>query len=383
MQNMPRPCAREFTSMTLANVDDRMLIFVYGGIASSIMDDIFYFDFKKLEWTQLELQDSAQNDDIIRVDDTLARFGHTCINYKDNLIFFGGGKATNTAIKMRETLSSVSCLNLKKKTIIKLHSITEHPRGRRNHTACLVNRNMVIMGGIDSKNEYLKDIWSYSFDYSKWNKYTVSKKNDIFPFGIAYHQAVSVIRANKKYLGLGIDVRLDDEYADLIEDKDDLVDDGIYMFGGKNHEDLLEPNLYILKVDKVKLEWTTQSTVGTLPCSRFNHIMKCLPNISCLTIFGGQNFDGEPYLNDVFQLSLRKKFWVKIKVTGEGLLHRSSAVASYHGNRLFIFGGINNEGYCSTELEIVDFDQNKTSKYNDMDINQRQSFLDQNLDGYD
>jgi len=85
----------------------------------------------------------------------------------------------------------------------------------------------------------------------------MSKKNDIIPHGIAYHQAVGVIKSGKKYLGLGLDARLDDDYAQLIEDKDDLISDGIYLFGGKNFQDLVQPILYILKLDKPKLEWDT------------------------------------------------------------------------------------------------------------------------------
>ena len=369
LTTMPRPSAREFTSITQANVDDIMRAFVYGGIASSIMDDIFYFDFKTQEWKELELQDNQNSDEIVRVDDSLARFGHTAINYKDNIIFFGGGKATNSAIQTREAISTVSCLNIKKRTITKLPSVTDTPRGRRNHTACLVNRNMIIIGGIDSKNEYQKDLWTYSFDYNRWHNFNLSKKNDIIPHGIAYHQAVSVVKAGKKYVGLGLDARLDDDYAQLIDDKEDLISDGIYLFGGKNFQDLVQPVLYILKLDKPKLEWDTQTTSGQTPTARFNHIMKCQPNISCLAICGGQNFEEESYLNDVHQLSLRKKCWVKVKNTGEGMTPRSSAVACYHGNRLLIFGGINADGYLSTELEIADFDPNNVAKYKNMDKN--------------
>jgi N-acetylneuraminic acid mutarotase len=63
-------------------------------------------------------------------------------------------------------------------------------------------------------------------------------------------------------------------------------------------------------------------------------------------------------------MCLETRNWISVVLTGpEELMPRASGVSCYHENRLYIFGGVNAEGYTTTELEMIDFDQSKVQKW--------------------
>lgn len=229
-------------------MDGQAKAVLHGGMSSGIMDDLFMYDFRKSEWVCYYDADKIMLDNRLS-SDTNGRYGHTAVNFRGNIVVFGGGKDYNASTKSREVMNNVKSLNIRKKAWCRMACQDGcMPEPRRNHTACIVNRVMIVIGGINNGNSYLKDIWGYSLEVGKWTRYNLKKSGEIDAFGIALHQTVAVIKENKKYSGLGIEIAMDGDYVDKFDQKDDAIIDGIYLFGGKNHEELIYPHMHILKL---------------------------------------------------------------------------------------------------------------------------------------
>lgn len=92
--------------------------------------------------------------------------------------------------------------------------------------------------------------------------------------------------------------------------KSDIIQDGVYYFGGKSGDGKLSNKLKYFKpvtVDRkvVQGEFLNMKTSGQAPCARFSHTMSYLPVNSAIIIAGGRNDtlckeNVTPLLNDIF-----------------------------------------------------------------------------------
>lgn len=90
----------------------------------------------------------------------VARFGHSCTLYKKSLIVFGGEyRSPQTSVKFKECLQDLHVFSLETKTWKLLICSGGPLQPRKAHAAAILGRNLLIQGGVNSKDQVLKDMW--------------------------------------------------------------------------------------------------------------------------------------------------------------------------------------------------------------------------------
>jgi hypothetical protein len=90
------------------------------------------------------------------------RNNHSISYFKNQLIIFGGEDPDNSSSKERICINDLRSINLDdqyKVSQIKTNGDFIYPR--RNHAHLVLGRHLIIHGGINSKGNYLNDLWIY------------------------------------------------------------------------------------------------------------------------------------------------------------------------------------------------------------------------------
>lgn len=145
-----KPKSRTSTSCCI--YDGEMIVF--GGLNSEGLDDIWSCDLEKgFSWRNVLPYG------IIK---PLGRYGHSVVNFQNELYFFGG--INSNSLVPDEDLLIYSFSN-KELTLgqnrWEFHRINHMNKlgHRRNHIAHLIGSNMIIYGGINLSEEILGDLW--------------------------------------------------------------------------------------------------------------------------------------------------------------------------------------------------------------------------------
>lgn len=154
-----KPSGRESCTMTTVG----KYIVLYGGLSNSENDEIVVYDPMKKVWSRPKLTGEMP---------FYGRHGHTALEYKRNVIFFGGEKKYNQVMALRECLNDTRSYNPEKNEWRFYKCVGQVIEPRRNHAAAIYDRMMYVYGGISSHGRYLQDVWSlnlskYLFDAAK------------------------------------------------------------------------------------------------------------------------------------------------------------------------------------------------------------------------
>ena len=252
-RNICRPDSREGHTMNLINYGDKKIVVLYGGLSGSIYNDFDGFEVGRWSWktlTQFGAKDAWD-----------PRFGHTLNSFGKKIIVFGGCKSYSSILTSLTCSNELIVYDMNDKSMNTIRSPFGGPVGRKYHASIMVNTNLYVIGGINSKNHVLNDIWSYNFGIKKWNNCRVDYKEvpDIGENGIAQITA-HLIRSN----------------PDSKKDKDDPncgYAEGIYIFGGKNEFAEANNNLLVLKINDSPVKFIKLQTKGESPEPRFGHSM--------------------------------------------------------------------------------------------------------------
>jgi N-acetylneuraminic acid mutarotase len=80
--------------------------------------------------------------------------------------------------------------------------------------------------------------------------------------------------------------------------------------------------------------------------------------------------------NDVHMLCLQRLLWVRVKVLGEVPTARSGHCASVLGSGMYIFGGVSNTCYCSSDMYVLETNRQSVFNYLKKDEKKKQFLLD-------
>jgi Galactose oxidase, central domain len=108
------------------------------------------------------------------------------------------------------------------------------------------------------------------------------------------------------------------------------------------------------------MEWIYPQTMGKAPSPRYKHSGNFMQSSKALVIYGG--FNDQIYLNDVFFFNMDNLSWVECRLHNSPIFGRASHCSLSHGSKLFILGGINNQGYLNADMMVVEFDQMKSKQ---------------------
>ncbi|KAH6558001.1 hypothetical protein KP509_1Z082800 [Ceratopteris richardii] len=169
------------------------------------------------------------------------------------------------------------------------------PVARVGHTASLVGKNMVVIGGREDPSRVLGDVCVLNVDSMHWSYPKVRG----VPFPPRHRHA-----------------------AEAYKEK-------IYVFGGLDNENVLGD---FLVLDVLKMQWDHVMLAGYMPCPRYSHSMAVIDEI--LFVYGG--FNGRTVYGDLWILDLINFRWKTVEL--ETIPRFSHTMTSASG-KLVILGG--------------------------------------------
>ena len=319
-------------------------IYICGGLTVKMgIMPIWYLNMDKLEWNKVPQKENTNN-----------RFGHTSIIYQNKIYFYGGRAKIDKALYYCGL--EIFSLNegiYYKPMLSKLNS----PTLRRNHIAILIDEQIFIHGGVSENNEILSDCHLLNLNPLKWLKVSINRRSQ----NPKLYGHTGCVVVPKQYL---INHKFNIyAYPDLEVVNCRIKKKGLYVFGGKSKEEGgISNKLWILTIGQKLLEWNLAETKGIPPRPRYNHSMSFYERGNFLIIHGGRNdlMSDTIAFDDTFVLDLEFFEWFKVELFSQfdkfKVLSRCGHQSSIYGNKLIIFGGMNNNNYIGSTLFIVNLD---------------------------
>ena len=351
------PEGREQFSIFFSNNNNK--IYICGGLTVKMTAmSIWSLNMEKLEWYKVPQKEYTHN-----------RFGHTSIVYQNKIYFYGGRAKIEKGVYYPGL--EVFGLNegLYYKPILgKINS----PIARRNHIALLIDEQIFIHGGISEDNDVLNDCVLLNLNPLKWLKVSLSRR---MPGPKLYGHTACVVVPKQYLISRKFNIY---SYPDLEVVNCKIKKKGIYFFGGKSREEGgISNKLYILLIGQKLLEWTVPETKGKPPRPRYNHSMNFYERGNFLIIHGGRNdlMSDNIAFNDTFVLDLEFFEWFQVELYSQfdkfKVLSRCGHQSTIYGNKLIIFGGMNNNNYVGSSLFVVNLDfsyNNQQKSYHEIMI---------------
>jgi N-acetylneuraminic acid mutarotase len=319
-------------------------IYICGGLTVKMgIMPIWYLNMDKLEWNKVPQKENTNN-----------RFGHTSIIYQNKIYFYGGRAKIDKALYYCGL--EIFSLNegiYYKPMLSKLNS----PTLRRNHIAILIDEQIFIHGGVSENNEILSDCHLLNLNPLKWLKVSINRRT---PNPKLYGHTGCVVVPKQYLINHKFNIYA---YPDLEVVNCRIKKKGLYVFGGKSKEEGgISNKLWILTIGQKLLEWNLAETKGIPPRPRYNHSMSFYERGNFLIIHGGRNdlMSDTIAFDDTFVLDLEFFEWFQVELYSQfdkfKVLSRCGHQSSIYGNKLIIFGGMNNNNYIGSTLFIVNLD---------------------------
>lgn len=331
-----RPKAREGATFTIFGKYG----YLYGGRSQRAVDEIEVLDLTTGAWKTPNAGGEVPVE---------GRIGHSACLYERNLVFFGGERRFNEALKLRECLNDIRMFVIDTQEWKWPQCFGEQVEPRRNHVAAVVGKHMLVYGGIDNYGNLLSDLKALNLVTMRWQTCSEEGNNGM---GIAFHAACAVFHPERRKIMLH-------KIPELVNPNPPTIkEEGIYVFGGKSETGEILNTLKILKVGDKPAKWIVPETTGKPPLPRMQHTMDYYRKLNCLVVFGGRNEQQKfSCLNDFGVLWLETMTWMQVSCWGDEIISRYSHCAGIFGTKLYIFGGINYGSYVGSELELIELDQ--------------------------
>lgn len=345
----PQPCfLHSFTQ-----IGGKLLLFGGANDEGDAKDQIFLYDPSTHTWSVPSDSNNWQEDH------PGPRYGHTATlieNHPPKILIFGGmlggGGTFEFDIPQSQTIDDEEPISRpfmffrrkgKKSNLIEefddnvyfltissdswtwtkpliLSSKNSRPLPRGEHSMVKISANEVLMfGGWASKP--MNDLWIFNFVDREWKK--------IQPSGL--------------------------EPRPRFRHTSEIIGNKVYFLGGSdNNNDIPESYLNILVLNLETLSWEHPEIKGVNPFPRSGHSSTVMGK-NTIVIFGGKRTN-ETFLNDTYLLNVETMVCIKVNAV-ENRLPRpiSNATANLHGNRLYVFGGIEpNNTVTSNDFRFLD-----------------------------
>ena len=100
--------------------------------------------------------------------------------------------------------------------------------------------------------------------------------------------------------------------------------------------------------------------------------------LNYLMIFGGRIDVAQTItytcFNDLYLLCMQRLLWIKVNVFGDVPSPRSGHCAAAINEKLFVFGGVSNAFYCSSDMYVVETEKKIVNELSDK-YEKKQQFL--------
>ena len=325
-------------------------LYLSGGLSTNMKHmSIWLLNMETLEWNKILLKNT-----------TYSRFGHTSIYYQNKIYFFGG----TLKIEKSSLLANLEVFSFHDKSFI-ISNFKAGPCKRKNHIAEVIGSSMIIHGGLDEEDKILDDCYILNLQTVKWAPAIINLNT---PIPKVYGHSSCLVMPNSAIINSTFNAYKCPD-IDYISKKEKKIQRGLYIFGGKTKEiNGLTNNLWILLLGQQPLQWIKPETRGIQPSPRYYHSMNFFEKSRYIIIHGGRNDDlsSSCALDDTFILELVNLNWIKIKLYSNNsdfkVISRFGHNSSIYGNKLIIFGGMNNNNYVGSTLFIINLDFNFSPK---------------------
>ena len=360
---------------------------VFGGenLYGKILNDLWIFSFRFFKWEKLDLSFSGflkegifkhklsvligkkkneqifQNMDFNNFEDSFIYTEDDNINNlspygKSNKFFFSNDK-NEIKIKKFKNISNKKCflssLKDNKKNIkkIKNNSTTKRISKKNNFNICklLVSKSLAKKKEEQIKLPFIDDILTKSL-----NKKNL--KTSFYIFNKKKEKKKKNDNSKKMSKILAIFIL-------------ELKKNTIVLFGGKKGQtNKIDNKIKFLKYNTEKKKFYFKNfpinknlEKENSPESRFSHSMHIYKKKNLLIIYGGVNIKGD-FLNDFWIFDFDNFFWKKIYICGPLNIPRACHCSLIFNDLFIVYGGINSNGYLSTNIFICYLDEKNQSK---------------------
>lgn len=291
------------------------------------------------------------------------RLGHSATVYRRQLLIYGGENLYNFHLKIRDCLGDLRLIDLETNECRNLRTYGDFIENRRNHASCLFSgKFLFISGGINSNGRYLNDLMCLNLEASKWSICICDLELD----PIAFHTMLPIYRNDLKNimdLYKSFDLEFKIKGGNTFNK---IKEEGIYVFGGMDNHQQISNRLRVLKMGCYPLKWIEPETKGTPPMARYLHTMNFYQDLNIIIIYGGRNDQAlEPVLSDVCVLNVFNLCWSKVSLFGLGQVPKCSHCATIVGSKLVVFGGYTLQEYSSSEVFVLELNQENVKSLND------------------
>ena len=225
-----------------------------------------------------------------------------------------------------------------------------YPELRRYHISLLIGTHIFLYGGETPSNKCLNDCWIYDLINEKWSLLDYIGR---YPPPLCCHSACLVLEQNQL-----INEALNVYYKPQSEQKTLhlLKSDGVFFFGGYN-ENKIPSNLFFkMEIGVKPVVFEIPKIKGKAPSPRIEATMNFNSENNLIVIYGGRNDLKNEVYNDIVLLDMENMCWIHTKFWGDKPLERSEHNAVVISNKLFIFGGINNQKFINFDFTIFNLD---------------------------
>ena len=319
-------------------------IIITGGIGTNMKILSFWkFNIPLLEWKKINPEHIIEN-----------RYGHTGLSLNNKLYIFGG----KTKYSNISYMNGLDIFSLTEKKILPSTICGEKPENRKSHIAILIGPQMLIHGGISDEGRVFDDTCLFNIHTLTWTRCIIDK---ICHRPRLWAHACSLVIPRNILFNPKFNLYLFPEF-DTVKKKN-IKKKGLFVFGGKSHEDGgLSNQLWILIMGKKPLEWIKAETRGKPPVPRFFHSMNFYERGNYVIIHGGRNdtFSENSALNDTYLLNLENFEWMEVKLYSNNsnfsVASRCGHQSVIYSDKLIILGGMNNNNFLGSSLLIINLD---------------------------
>ena len=350
---------------SLCKTEDN-LIYIFGGIQSKFLNDIWICSIGTKNITEQEIKKSknkinSENEyikwrKIILSDDELpiSRYGHSMTYYMNNLYIFGGILPRNI---FRDQEENICIFDMKRENFYYPKCVNhKNVKFRRNHIGIGIGSTMFIHGGIDDDGNYLNDMWIFDCLKYKWSP--LIYRNLIKIPKIAYHSSTLVIKNKSLFYHKDLNIYKFPE-SSISKGKIGKVKiEGIYIFGGIDKERNYYKKLWLIRIGVKPVDIVEIPTHGIEPLPRINCGMCFFNMLNLICVYGGKNdeINKGNLLNDIWFFDLENFNWIHPLYNQEKVYSVAEHVIINDGNKILVLGGFSNDGYVKFDVNTIEFD---------------------------
>ena len=217
---------------------------------------------------------------------------HTADLIKNFIYIFGGEITSGVGKSMRILSSELLRFDTSKHEWQFLRCSGAFINGRKSHASCILNKFLIIHGGICEDAKYSNEFYAFLPDRTHWQKIDLhvsafNKNGQVKP--IANHKMVAVYQFPNSQELFGQAKGYPRDYE--INFCDRIAYEGLYVFGGRFEDNTSSDHLYVISTEKSSWKSIEPQTVGKKPTSRYGHAMIYDRDKNWVLIYGGKTSD--------------------------------------------------------------------------------------------